>query len=361
MKKKEIIDMYKKEGYYIINEYPNKSKRIKYIIKKDGYLFLSNPKDFKSGVRPNIVDNRNPYSIQNIYNFIKINKIESILLSDEYINNKTKLKFKCKCGNIYIADWTHFRNNHNWNCIDCTVKRTHNLQKHKMEDVKQKLLNNGLEPLFDNYSHSHDFLPVKNKEGYKIMITYVNIGKVNGELKFHKSNQFTIDNIKHFLKINYINIELMSKEYKGLKSKLKFKCSCGKMFYTDLHSLLYNDKRRCDKCSRTQSSLELMVEKYLINNNIKYISEYRFKDCKDKRPLPFDFYLPELNYCIEADGIYHYKIVKHTKETHLENQQIRDEIKNKYCKDNNIQLLRIPYWEFRNGNYINILNNFLKE
>ena len=35
-----------------------------------------------------------------------------------------------------------------------------------------------------------------------------------------------------------------------------------------------------------------------------------------------------------------------------------DEIKNKYCKDNNITLIRIPYWDF--DNIENILKEHLK-
>ena len=35
-------------------------------------------------------------------------------------------------------------------------------------------------------------------------------------------------------------------------------------------------------------------------------------------------------------------------EEQFKGQKIRDEIKNKYCKQNNINLLRIPYWEFDN-------------
>jgi len=34
---------------------------------------------------------------------------------------------------------------------------------------------------------------------------------------------------------------------------------------------------------------------------IKYINQKRFKKCKNKLPLPFDFYLPDLNICIEYD------------------------------------------------------------
>ena len=81
--------------------------------------------------------------------------------------------------------------------------------------------------------------------------------------------------------------------------------------------------------------------------NIKYDKEKRFNDCKNKKGtdmLPFDFYLPSFNAIIEYDGEHHYIPIdgwggeeKYHKV--LEN----DEIKNNYCDDNNIELLRIPY------------------
>lgn len=33
-----------------------------------------------------------------------------------------------------------------------------------------------------------------------------------------------------------------------------------------------------------------------------FIIQHKFKNCRDIRPLPFDFYLPKLNTCIEYDG-----------------------------------------------------------
>lgn len=35
-------------------------------------------------------------------------------------------------------------------------------------------------------------------------------------------------------------------------------------------------------------------------------------------------------------------------ETTFKETQIRDEIKNKFAKDNNIPMLRIPYWDYDN-------------
>ena len=80
-------------------------------------------------------------------------------------------------------------------------------------------------------------------------------------------------------------------------------------------------------------------------NKIEFIQEKRFVDCRDKKPLPFDFYLPQYNLIIEFDGRHHFE------EKGRGNHEItvkHDEIKNQYCKDNDINLLRIPYWEGSN-------------
>ena len=87
--------------------------------------------------------------------------------------------------------------------------------------------------------------------------------------------------------------------------------------------------------------------KYLEKINTDYEMQYRFKDCKFKYTLPFDFYLPQYNCCIEFDGKQHYQIVKHFGGLdEFIDTKIRDTIKNIYCQQNNIKLIRIPYWEF---------------
>ena len=63
---------------------------------------------------------------------------------------------------------------------------------------------------------------------------------------------------------------------------------------------------------------------------------------------------------IEYDGQQHYKpIEKFGVEKAFEKTKFRDVIKNNYCKDNNINLLRIPYWDY--NNIEKILNDYLKE
>ena len=58
------------------------------------------------------------------------------------------------------------------------------------------------------------------------------------------------------------------------------------------------------------------------------------------------FYLLDSNICIEYDGIQHFEPVNDFGgEIEFNNIQIRDNIKNEYCKNNNINLIRIRYDE----------------
>lgn len=93
---------------------------------------------------------------------------------------------------------------------------------------------------------------------------------------------------------------------------------------------------------------EYKIKEILDNLNIDYIQEKRFKDCKDIKTLPFDFYLPYYNTCIEFDGWQHYNMIKYDTSDKFKIRKKHDYMKDEYCKNNNIYLIRIPYWEYKN-------------
>jgi len=111
----------------------------------------------------------------------------------------------------------------------------------------------------------------------------------------------------------------------------------------------------CPQC--TSSKGELIIEKFLIENNIIFERERIFDKCRGvKRTLPFDFYLPQHNQLIEFDGEQHFKNIKYWGGIDkLKIQQKNDLIKNSFAKKMNINLLRIKFDE------INNINNILKE
>lgn len=120
---------------------------------------------------------------------------------------------------------------------------------------------------------------------------------------------------------------------------------------------------RCPTCSRKQSKGEKFIQSILDSKQIIYESEYIFNDCKYDKPLRFDFFF-ELNsekFCIEYDGIQHFQAIDAWGgEEGLELTQHRDSIKNEYCENNDIHLLRIPYTESFD-NFESIINNFINK
>lgn len=107
-----------------------------------------------------------------------------------------------------------------------------------------------------------------------------------------------------------------------------------------------------------QSYGESVVEQKLRKYNISFLKEVEFNGLINpatKKKLRFDFYLPELNICIEFDGEQHFKTIKEFDGddiTLLPKRRFLDKLKNNFCKSNNIKLIRIKYTEINNINKI---------
>ncbi len=90
--------------------------------------------------------------------------------------------------------------------------------------------------------------------------------------------------------------------------------------------------------------VKLLVAFILQSFNIDFDRQKSFSDLKHKRLLYYDFYLPELNMCIEYDGEQHFKPVLNWGGDELFKElQLKDKLKNEYCKKHNISLLRLTY------------------
>jgi len=162
--------------------------------------------------------------------------------------------------------------------------------------------------------------------------------------------------IKSIIDAENGNTLLNSKDYKNASlTNLKIKCGeCGKIFNTSFETY-FRGTKRCRSCSSKMSHNERLIRDILIIQNVTFIQEQRFPDCRDINSLPFDFYLEAFNLIIEYDGEGHYQ----NGFGNLESTQKHDKIKNEYCKKNGINLLRIPYWEKDNLEEI-ILNELEK-
>ena len=131
--------------------------------------------------------------------------------------------------------------------------------------------------------------------------------------------------------------------YDGNNILSQIQClKCGYIFNAVPSSLWRERLRGCPICEKTQSLGENKLQKFFRENNIQYRRQERFQECRDKSTLPFDFYLPQYNICIEFQGEQHYNknsifwsetLIKH------------DEIKRTFCENNNIKLIEIPYYD----------------
>jgi len=131
----------------------------------------------------------------------------------------------------------------------------------------------------------------------------------------------------------------------------KCKCDCGNITYVIGANLMYGHTRSCG-CNR-ESRGEEKVRIFLQSLNINFKTQKTFNKCRNNKTnslLYFDFYLPDYNCCIEYDGEQHFEAKEFGffTEDKVKEIQYRDNIKNQYCKDNNIKLIRIPYTEFDN-------------
>lgn len=122
-------------------------------------------------------------------------------------------------------------------------------------------------------------------------------------------------------------------------------CECGNTKEIASNHLQRGNVQSCG-CIKTSIG-EINIKQILEDNNINYLKEYSFSDLKNKRILRFDFAIIEKEQVIrliEFDGIQHFQEQEYFSHNLTETKN-NDNIKNKYCKSNNIPLVRIPYWE----------------
>lgn len=127
-------------------------------------------------------------------------------------------------------------------------------------------------------------------------------------------------------------------------------CRCGTIVVVPYSHLATGHTKSCG-CLMSQG--EDLIASILKELKYKYESQKTFEGCLSQkgRCLRFDFYISNLNCCIEYDGEQHFYSGTgwNTSENLMITQQ-RDRIKNEYCLKHNIRLIRIPYTQLSNIN-----------
>jgi len=268
-----------------------------------------------------------------------------------YKNVRTEVIITCnKLDNNLVphGEFLQLPQNHlrNFGCPKCFLENNTLTQDEAISKLRKK---------FPNYDYSL-VKYINNSSKIKIICpehgefetTYGNFinsrgcNKCSGFYKRDLEKLFIKLNNKYLNKYNYDEV---SKTYSGLTSKIKIICPEHGEFETTMDNHLKG--RECQLCYPKDSRGEKRIIRFLKANNINYNREYRFKDCCNIKPLPFDFYLPDKNILIEYDGKQHFEPVEYFGGLEgLKKTQDNDKIKTEYCLKNNIELVRIKYTDF---------------
>jgi hypothetical protein len=171
---------------------------------------------------------------ENVKDFFEENNCKLLTEKKDYENIRTKLLFKCHCGEISDIQYRTFQNTKK--CKYCS-----NIKKYNYEDVKKYFEDNGCQLL----TSKEDYINVKVK------VEYICICKNKSEITFDnfknglKRCMYCANNKACIKKLTYKDVEnifikkeclLITQEYKNNQQILKYKCKCG----MECHSTLKN-------------------------------------------------------------------------------------------------------------------------
>lgn len=276
-----------------VEDYKNVASRMKYHCNKHGDGETSYG-DFMAslcgckqcGIEHGAITSRT--TIADVINIVESKNSNNLLNPEDYCGvNVSNLRIICgSCGNEFTTSLASI-NASQGHCYDCGSKKSQGHNKLSPDEVERR------------------------------------INSINGNALLNKDE---------YVKNNVLNLNI--------------KCSCGNTYTTSLANYEYFNVNRCPVCTQRTSQGELLISSILDELQILYDTEHKFEDCRAKRPLPFDFYLPDYNAIVEFDGPHHYRPI-FSKEQFLRTKR-HDAIKNKYCETHGIKLIRIPYWDRQN-------------
>jgi len=301
---------------------------------------------------------------QEIFNLVGT---EYTILSKEYINNKTKISFKHnKCNKEFEMRFNNFQQGQR--CPYCRSKKISKTKTRTHEEFLNLLyekVNKNDYTVLDKYINNLTKIRIKhNKCGYVNEVTPNSfLSKPRCPNCSKKLKKTTESFSKEVFKQRGEEYKVVG-QYINNSTKIDIlhtKCNKIKDYYpTDF----ITRHQQCPYC-KNMSNMEKRVYDWLEKNNIDFVHGFIIPELYYKskyHPLSFDF---KLEYddgsllLIECDGSQHFERKFNESEEDFKEQLKRDELKNQYCKNKNIELLRINYNNF--VNIESILEDFINK
>lgn len=260
---------------------------------------------------------------------------------EDYVNSSTKLTFKCKRGHTYKQ-------------YPCDHLRGHGC-KYCADDAMRYIRRKTPEQYIKECKEKHVDLPIEDYKTKKIKIKFkCKKGHIYKQLPgshlrgdgctycYHEKSAISLKKESNIYKEECKDrkIDPPINTYINNKTKINHKCSKGHIYPQTPADHLQG--YGCPICNESHG--ERFIRKYLDEHHIKYESQKKFNDLKDKTYLSYDFYLPKKKILIEYQGIQHYKGKEFFGgKKQLEKQQLHDKLKKEYAKNNGYKLLELKY------------------
>ena len=262
-------------------------------------------------------------------------------------NKKLLWKVRCSCGTEKVLSGHSLTTDHTQSC-GCLKK----------EQTVKRCTKPMIGKTFGRLTVLEKMYTKKGKGAYyKCRCTCNNIVIVQGSMLrsgntmscgcLHKEKMQEFDDLSGQRFGKLLVIRRVNYEGKGHGTRFLCQCECGGTTIVSRYSLVSHETMSCG-CINSKG--EYKVAQILTENNINFEKQKVYDDLRTTKfgAPKFDFYISEGNYLIEYDGEQHFKYSNkgwNTKE-HFEKVKKRDELKNEYCKEKGIPLIRIPYTQY---------------
>ena len=158
----------------------------------------------------------------------------------------------------------------------------------------------------------------------------------------------TLKSFIYDLSIINPKIKILDTEFNRASDKIKCECiDCGHVWFARGTNLLSG--YGCPNCKISKG--EIKIKNYLDDADIYYEQQMKYDDLHGigNGNLSYDFYIPSTNTLIEFQGKQHEKPIKFFGGIdQFKIQQEHDKRKRLYANDNNINLIEIWYYDYKN-------------
>ncbi|HIP31401.1 MAG TPA: hypothetical protein EYG86_01425 [Crocinitomicaceae bacterium] len=207
-----------------------------------------------------------------------------------YIDIESPFKIKCpEHGKFLQSPKVHIKGH---GCPDCGNKSTSTkLSLTHQEFLKRAVGVHGNKYLYDNSKY------INNRSS--VIITCRKHGVFNQKPNYHLlgngcpkcGGTNKLSTVEFIQKSNFIHdfkYDYSKSKYINSKEKIKITCSKhGDFMQSPSHHMRGSG---CPVCNESKG--EKLISKILKEKSVNFVRQKRFKDCKNKAVLPFDFYLP---------------------------------------------------------------------